>query len=244
MAQGQTPRHLGRLVYAQATIDSLSESDMRRLVFYANRSMRALQAVVETSDSNESAAQSKANDRFRESITRLGDAGVRSGLSTDEVAKFYTQFVFDNFGQDFIQKLGIIGGGLDFSTMFRNVSAPQNSFGGEDAYLQALNAESAKLTDTPVVNSETAASPSGPVALSNASAYEISIVNRVRVKGDSWEISVEAGDSLSGYASAIYGDALSYILIYNANRNVLTNPNVLEVGTVVQIPKPHNDGNS
>ncbi len=243
-AYSQPQTTLGRLVFAQATVESLSESDVRRLRFYADRSMRALQAVVETSDAQDFAAQSKANDRFRESITRLGDAGVRSGLSTDAVAEFYTQIVFDNFGQDFIQKLGTIGGGLDFATMFRNVSAPQNTYGGEDHYLEALEAESATLTQTAETEEEHGRGPTGPVALQNASAYEISIVNRVRVNGDTWEIQVESGDSLSGIASAIYGDSLSYTRIYNANRDVLTNPNVLEVGTIVQIPKPHNDGNS
>jgi hypothetical protein len=243
-AETQAPTILGRLVYAQATIESLSESDARRLAFYADRSMRALQAVVETSEANDFAAQSQANDRFRESITRLGDAGIRSGLSTDTVAEFYTQIVLENFGQDFMRKLGTVGGGLDFATMFRNVSAPQNTYGGEDTYLDALNAESATLTETAETHAENAGGNTGPVALQNASAYEISIIDRVRVNGDKWEISVQTGDSLSAIASAIYGDSLSYTIIYNANRNVLTNPNVLEVGTIVQIPKPHHDGNS
>ena len=47
--------------------------------------------------------------------------------------------------------------------------------------------------------------------------------------------SVEAGDSLVSIAEAAYG-TFDYQQIFNANRNLINNPNVLDVGMVLQLP--------
>jgi len=47
--------------------------------------------------------------------------------------------------------------------------------------------------------------------------------------------SVKAGDSLATIARSAYG-TFDYQQIFNANRNLITNPNQLEVGTVLQLP--------
>ncbi len=47
--------------------------------------------------------------------------------------------------------------------------------------------------------------------------------------------SVQSGDSLVSIAESAYG-TFDYQQIFNANRNLITNPNVLDVGMVLQLP--------
>ncbi|MGI9395514.1 MAG: LysM peptidoglycan-binding domain-containing protein [Boseongicola sp.] len=47
--------------------------------------------------------------------------------------------------------------------------------------------------------------------------------------------SVQPGDTLGSIAEAAYG-SFDYQTIFNANRNLITNPNTLEVGTILQLP--------
>ncbi len=240
------PTSAFRLEYAQEGIDNINESDLRRLVFYADRASRTLQDLVEGSSERSIIEQDKMNRRFRESISRLADAGARSGLSMDQVADFFTQSVFDHFGQSFMQQVGAVAGGLDFRTLFRNVSTvpdPRTHVGdsGTD-FLNAL-ADASKNLDlsapsggTSVISSP--AAPVGPQPFANANAAERAIVGRIQVNQGRWELTVGAGDSLSLIASAIYGDSLSYTTIYNANVDVLNSPNVIDVGTVLVLPQP------
>lgn len=48
---------------------------------------------------------------------------------------------------------------------------------------------------------------------------------------------VQPGDTLSAIAKHHYGDANSYMKIYNANRDQLTNPDLIKPGQVLRIPK-------
>jgi nucleoid-associated protein YgaU len=47
---------------------------------------------------------------------------------------------------------------------------------------------------------------------------------------------VEKGDSLSKIAKAIYGDAMKYPMIFEANKPMLTDPNLIYPGQVLRIP--------
>lgn len=47
---------------------------------------------------------------------------------------------------------------------------------------------------------------------------------------------VAAGDSLSKIAKQFYGNANEYTKIFEANRNVLTDPNIVKVGQQLVIP--------
>ncbi len=47
---------------------------------------------------------------------------------------------------------------------------------------------------------------------------------------------VAAGDSLSKIAKQYYGNVNQYMKIYEANRNVLSDPNVVKIGQVLVIP--------
>ncbi len=234
------------LQYAQVSIEDLSDSDLRRLMFYSERALGKLQDIVGDGSERSIVEQDKVNARFREAIARLADAGARSGLSMDQTADFFTQVVFDNFGQDFMQQVGAIAGGLDFRTLFRNVSTvpdPRTSnFDSGANFLNALadlGSEMAQGADGEGGTSEpTPPPPEGPVPLPNANPIERGIVERVQVVDGEWRLTVRAGDSLSTIASALYGNALAYTVIYGANTDVIRNPNVIDVGTVLVLPKP------
>jgi len=237
------------LVYAQAQISDLSQSDMRRLVFYADRASRTLKDLVDGSAGRSITEQEKVNKHFRDSITRMADAGARTGLSSDQIADFYTQTVEDTFGQAFMTQLNTFAGGLDFRTLFRNVSTiPQTAASvSEEELMNALANASENLqlvtpysenTQTAQVVESVPAAADGPEAFPNANAIEVNIVKRVQVVDGRWELTIRPGDSLSSIASAIYGDALSYTTIQSANSGVISNPNVIEVGTLLVLPKP------
>ena len=243
------PSGLVGLVYAQVQIENISESDMRRLVFYADRATGALQNLVEDAGARSIIEQDKFNKRFRESISRLVDAGKRSGLSMDQVADFFTQAVFDSFGQGFMQQVGALAGGLDFRTLFRNVATvPDPRTNVNDAGSTFLNtlAQASQGLDLSVPQEEghqviitqIAPPPSaGPQPFPNATTAERDIISRVQVVNGRWEFTIQRGDSLSEIASAIYGDTLSYTVIYSANNLVIANPNVIEVGTRLVLPQ-------
>jgi nucleoid-associated protein YgaU len=49
---------------------------------------------------------------------------------------------------------------------------------------------------------------------------------------------VESGESLSKIAKQYYKDANSYMKIFEANKDQLTNPDMIKVGQKLKIPKP------
>lgn len=48
---------------------------------------------------------------------------------------------------------------------------------------------------------------------------------------------VQSGDSLSKISKEVYGDAGEYMKIFEANRNILTDPNKIQPGQTLQIPQ-------
>ena len=57
---------------------------------------------------------------------------------------------------------------------------------------------------------------------------------------DKWDATqyheVKAGDTLSKVAQQYYGDASLYTTIFEANRDILKDPNVIKVGQKLKIP--------
>ena len=49
---------------------------------------------------------------------------------------------------------------------------------------------------------------------------------------------VKSGDTLSKIASEFLGDANAYMEIFNANRDQLSDPNLIKPGQVLKIPQP------
>ena len=48
---------------------------------------------------------------------------------------------------------------------------------------------------------------------------------------------VQAGDTLSAIAQRFYGSAGRYMKVFEANRDILNNPDVIKVGQVLKIPE-------
>src|SRR6478735_6166927 len=48
---------------------------------------------------------------------------------------------------------------------------------------------------------------------------------------------VKSGDSLSKIAKNFYGDAMKYNKIYEANKDQISNPDLIQPGWVLKIPK-------
>lgn len=48
---------------------------------------------------------------------------------------------------------------------------------------------------------------------------------------------VQGGDTLSHLAKRYYGNAGQYMKIFNANKDILTDPNLIKVGQKLRIPK-------
>ncbi len=239
------PNGLIGIQLAQIQMSDISDSDLRRLSFYANRATGALRNIVVGAEARSIIEQDKVNKRFREAVSRLANAGARSGLSIDQVADFFTQEVFDEFGQSFMQQVGAVAGGLDFRTLFRNVATvpdPRTNVGDSGADFLGALAQASRGLDlsTPLGGTVVAVAPAptGPQPLPNANALERDIISRIKVVQGRWQLTIQQGDSLSAIASALYGDSLSYTTIYNANTNVLNSPNIIDVGTVLVLPQP------
>jgi nucleoid-associated protein YgaU len=62
------------------------------------------------------------------------------------------------------------------------------------------------------------------------------VLGRIEEQGGARRITVQPGDTLGLYARALYGDALLYRRIFNANRTTIANPNTLRVGAVLTLP--------
>jgi len=234
------------LQFVQNDLSALGETELRRMVFYAERALNTLTEVVLSAETQDIAAQNKINAQFRTAIVRLADAGLRSGLSSDQVADFFTQTILENAGQDMLDRTRNIGGGLDLRTLLRNVATslvePDGAAGNKEALHDAL---AAAITGLPPEESEhgtavntTPAQLARPVPFANATDAERAIIDRVVINGGQWEIRVAQGDSLSAIASAIYGDTLAFTTIFEANRATVSNPNVLVVDSLLVLPQP------
>ncbi len=81
-------------------------------------------------------------------------------------------------------------------------------------------------------------------ANSNSNRYVTNLLKEVthskvkvmRVGKEYTTIRVRSGDSLSKLAARIYGDRSKFRIIYNANRDVLSNPNRIYAGLILKIP--------
>jgi len=82
--------------------------------------------------------------------------------------------------------------------------------------------EKPDFSDVVSGSSSTAASPTGGAAAGNAPTARMYIV--------------QSGDSLSKIAKKFYGNANTWKKIFDANRDVVKNPDVIQPGWKLQIP--------
>ena len=69
-----------------------------------------------------------------------------------------------------------------------------------------------------------------------AAVAESVSTNELALDRKSGTYTVKSGDSLASIAKSHYGDSAKYMAIYNANKDILANPNSLNVGQVLKFP--------
>ena len=62
-------------------------------------------------------------------------------------------------------------------------------------------------------------------------------IDILEVGKDFTVVKIKEGDNLWNIAKKIYGDGFKYKLIYEANKDKLSDPNVVPVGTIIKVPK-------
>lgn len=75
-------------------------------------------------------------------------------------------------------------------------------------------------------------------AIKKTAGWEQELQVDVRTeKADIWGVwEVKSGDTLSKIAKSAYDNAGAYMQIFNANKNILKDPNVIQVGQKLVIP--------
>ncbi len=76
-----------------------------------------------------------------------------------------------------------------------------------------------------------------PTAHRPAVTADISIDAGLPVPASERIYEVVSGDSLSKIAKQFYGDANKYLRIFEANKDQLSDPNLIRVGQVLKIPE-------
>lgn len=224
---------LGTRVAQAAELPSIAPSSLRRLTFYSDKAMLALFDLVnEDLVAGEGGTISeKTTNAFRNAIERLIGAGDKAGLDVDQTAVFFGQEVAVRFSGPIPQLLQGDGGEIDARTLFSGISGSTAAREESDAaYLLALQGEIQAMQATP----EEPVKPEVVAPVDDNVDPEFAA--RVVVIAGKRTIAVEQGDSLAGYAAAFYGDRLLYRSIFAANRDTMSDPNLLDIGQVVVIP--------
>jgi nucleoid-associated protein YgaU len=103
-----------------------------------------------------------------------------------------------------------------------------------DNYIKSLNAELETKTAPPpeAATTITAAEPPGQVTKSYAASDSTASDNNTLER----TITVLKGESLYKIALRVYGSGDHYMKIYNANRDIIYDPNIVQVGSILRVP--------
>lgn len=235
---------LGVMV-AQTSPTVLSDRDIRRINHYSGQTLEALQAL----GSDDSAVAV-----LRQRVQRLVDAGQRSGMDLLNTADFFQAYLAENNDAPLPAALLDADGRFNARSLFTATmmymdsqqSAAVDVAAVDEADLAAIGSVAQRLAPQAPIVQETlqlSVTVLPTVALdvpeipANAPANVRAILERVRVKGEDWVITVEKGDSLGQYANALYGDTLFFERIFQANLGVLSTPNSITIGQELVLPK-------
>ena len=189
---------------------------------------------------------------LRREVQRLVLRARTARIPLDLIAAALQQAASTRFGAEIPVVFATTAGELDARALIRGtvgrVRAPQAGRSG-DSYLSAITDEGSKteingrqgsVNETPPPTRRTAASEPAEVTdelESEAERAERDDTNSrvVAVDGARYLV-VQSGDTLGSIARDVYGDILLYRRIYEANRDKLSNPNVLTLGIRLVIP--------
>ncbi len=239
--------------YAQAgtAVSDISPSAQRRLLFYSDQAIEAMMVLANEdllSRQGSDVSDTGSIDAFRDAIEKLIGAGQRSDLSTEQVALFFEDQVRLSFSGTLPAVVQGTDGQLEVSSLITGVADAMQQSGPnvDQNYLAAVAAEGAEMAESSVQSVEVAQSETPVITeVDEASVFsdesaspEVrAILSRVQEEGDSRIIEIAPGDTLASLAFAFYGDTLQYRRLYNANVDILDNPNSLQVGLVLRIPE-------
>ncbi len=232
---------------AQTTNTVLSDSDIRRITHYSAQTMDAILAFQTGSDAESEVAI------LRQRVQRLVDAGQRSGISLEQTSDYFQAYLAENTREPLPGALLDAAGRFDARSLFSSTMIYFKNRGSDVVNTAAVD-EADLAAIASVATRKTPQAPAQTLSLSNdaqpadvvAELPAISpdapegirtILERVRLNGDEWVITVAQGDSLGQFANALYGDTLFFQRIYEANLGVLTTPNTISVGQELVLPK-------
>jgi len=190
---------------------------------------------------------------LRQKVQRLTDAGQRSGLDMPATADYFAAYIADTTAAPLPSDFLNAAGRFDAVTLLSSVdlyyqnAAPQvHDFAAADeADMAAISSVAQQRTPQAPISQSLVFSvvelpviePTTPAIAPDASAEVRAILERVRLKGEHWVITVEQGDSLGRYANALYGDTQLFQQIFEANITALITPNSIKVGQELVLPK-------
>ncbi len=227
------------LLVAQSNGTTLSDSDLRRINFYAHRCLEDILALGDT-------PEALVLQTLRRDIGRLIEAGEKSGLSQQQTADYFQEYVSQNglnlVPEYLLEPSGKIETRALFQAVILNLAEHKTNIVDIDAInnadllaIQSINA--VVIPNKPELQPEQIETLALPVIEPDADPVTRAILERVRVQDNQWVIEVIQGDSLGQYAAAIYKDRLLFQPIFEANRAVLSSPNILLLGTVLVLPR-------
>ena len=229
----------------QGAVAALSDKQRRRMDYYAAQSHMALQAFNLNSQS-----ESELTD-LRKKVQRLSDAGQRSGLDIAATALYFEAYVAENASAPLPVAFLDAAGRFDSVSLFTSVHAYFDNLtpvemdfaAADEADMAAISsiaqnspAQDLVIADTPPVQPVVVVAL--PEIAPDAPASVRAILERVRLVGEDWVITVEQGDSLAQYANAIYGDRNLFQQIFEANISQLITPSSILIGQNIILPKP------
>jgi nucleoid-associated protein YgaU len=191
---------------------------------------------------------------LRREIQRLALRARTAGLSLDAVADALRLEATARFGSTIPGAFATGGGELDARALIRGIVGETRAEGparAENSYLSAISEEGSHTsigrgrTDATepaapdMARAAATPAPEAPAAeldsMSERAEREGTRSRMVTVDGKRYLV-VQSGDTLGSIARNVYGDILLYRRIYEANREKLSNPNVITLGTRLVIP--------
>lgn len=250
---------LGTSVFAQPAISplgeptdqsapaELSERDIRRLNYYSAQTIEALQGFGASLE-----FEGRLGD-LRQKVQRLMDAGQRSGMDIEATAAYFETYISENSTTpmpgallDATGRFDTLGLLVSVENFYQNAAPVVYDFTASDEADMAAVRSVAKGGTQPGSEAETVPqvaetlpviTPQTPIISPDAPADVRAILERVRLRGEDWVITVIRGDSLGQFAGALYGDRLLFQRIFEANRGVLSRPNTISIGQELVLPK-------
>ena len=191
-----------------APIPGTSAGDLKALTDQVVNSLNALQSG--------GAEAAGAEAALTDQLTALVSKAMSKGKSSDYVLKLIDEALKESGGASLADIAQKSGGKIDMRALLQTIvaraAAGGSQGGADDDYLKSIKAEAGRtsLTDK---------TPVKPVAGKGG-----------RV------ITIQPGDTLGTIAMKYYGSVSMWRKIYEANRDVLSNPDIIPRGKKLRLP--------